>query len=175
MHILIILLGLLGGAAFWWYRIRYLSEAASEVADAVGRVRGSVRRKQLRKQAELSPLATIDDPVVAAATLIIAIVTEGMAIAPDRENVIRSAISEIANVGKADEAVIYGKWAASQIDDANVVIDKLGPFLRDCLNESERHHVLDMIRDVAAAGGSLPPLLDRRVQRLRQKFGFQVN
>ncbi|WP_246591937.1 hypothetical protein [Aminobacter anthyllidis] len=175
MHILVIVLGLLGGAAFWWYRVRYLSEVASEVADAVGRVRGSFRRKQLRKQAELSPLAAIDDPVVAAATLISAVAAEGVPMTPLRENAIRAAISGIADAKKADEAVIYGKWAASQIDDANVVIDKLTPFLRDRLDENERHHFLEMTSDVVRAGGDLPPLYDQRLQRLRQKLGFQVN
>ena len=112
MHILIILIGLMGGAAFWWYRVRYLSEAAGEFADAVGRVRGSIRRKQLRKQAELSPLAAIDDPVVAAATLIVAVAVEGVPMTPVRENAILAAISGIASAKKADEAIIYGKWAA---------------------------------------------------------------
>lgn len=175
MHILIVLLGLLGGAAFWWYRVRYLSEAANEVVDAVGRVRGAARRKKLRKQAELSPLAAIDDPVVAAATLITAVVSEGLPMTPVREDAIRVAISGIADSRKIDEAIIYGKWAASQIGDANVVIDKLTPFLRDRLDESERHHFLEMTGDVAAIGGDMPPQYDRHLQRLRQKLGFPVN
>lgn len=175
MHILVIVLGLLGGAAFWWYRVRYMSEAAGEVVDAVGRVRGSFRRKKLRQQAGLSPLAAIDDPVVAAATLIAAVATEGVPMTPVREEALRAAVSGIADAGKADEAIIYGKWAASQIGDANVVIDKLATFLRDRLDESERHHLLEMTGDVAAAGGDLPPQYDRLLQRLRQKLGFQVN
>lgn len=175
MHILVIVLGLLGGAAFWWYRVRYMSEAAGEVVDAVGRVRGSFRRKKLRQQAGLSPLAAIDDPVVAAATLIAAVASEGVPMTPVREDALNAAIKGIADAGKADEAIIYGTWAASQIGDANVVIDKLAPFLRDRLDESERHHLLEMTGDVAAAGGDLPPQQDRHMQRLRQKLGFQIN
>lgn len=38
MHILIAAIGLLGAAAFWWYRLKIMNDAAREVADVVGRV-----------------------------------------------------------------------------------------------------------------------------------------
>ncbi|WP_288141988.1 hypothetical protein [Mesorhizobium sp.] len=97
MHILIAAIGLLGAAAFWWYRMKAMNDAAREVADVVGRVQGNIRRKRLRKQAALSPLTAIDDPVVAAATLITAIIAENGPVLSQREAVIRSVISEIAD------------------------------------------------------------------------------
>ncbi|TIS30185.1 MAG: hypothetical protein E5W95_36180, partial [Mesorhizobium sp.] len=75
----------LGAAAFWWYRMKAMNDAAREVADVVGRVQGKIRRKRLRKQAALSPLTAIDDPVVAAATLITAIIAENGPVLPQRE------------------------------------------------------------------------------------------
>ena len=57
MHILLAVLGIMGAAAFWWYRIKYMSEAAGEVADTVGRVRGKMRRDKLRKKAAVAPVA----------------------------------------------------------------------------------------------------------------------
>ena len=36
MHILLAILGIMGAAAFWWYRFKYMSEAAGEGADARG-------------------------------------------------------------------------------------------------------------------------------------------
>ncbi|MDX8467892.1 hypothetical protein RFM26_19540 [Mesorhizobium sp. VK23B] len=132
MPFLIAILGLLGAAAIWWYRLKAMNEAASEVADVIGRVQGNIRRKKLRKQAALSPLTAIDDPVVAAATLITAIVSEHGPILPQREAVLREVIAQIAaSPKKTDEAVVYAKWAASQIDDTTIVIDKLAPFLRE--------------------------------------------
>ncbi|MEO5758597.1 MAG: hypothetical protein ABIQ51_17245, partial [Mesorhizobium sp.] len=85
MPFLIAIFGLLGAAAFWWYRMKAMNEAARDVADVIGRVQGSVRRKKLRKQAALSPLTAIDDPVVAAATLITSIVSEDGPVLPQRE------------------------------------------------------------------------------------------
>lgn len=175
MPFLIAILGVLGAAAFWWYRMKAMNDAAREVADVVGRVQGNIRRKKLRKQAALSPLTAIDDPVVAAATLITAIVSENGPVLPQREAVIRLVISEIADKKKTDEAVIYAKWAAAQIDDATIVIDKLAPFLRDRLDVAERNDLLQMVNRAAQGGEKSLDIADQRMLRLRQKLGFEVN
>jgi len=176
MPFLLAILGVLGAAAFWWYRMKAMNEAAREVADVVGRVQGNIRRKKLRKQAALSPLTAIDDPVVAAATLITAIVAEDGPVLPGREAVIRSVISEIADSKKkTDEAVVYAKWAASQIDDTTIVIDKLAPFLRERLDVNERNDLLQMLNRVAQGGEKSLQIADQRILRLRQKLGFEVN
>ncbi|UCI30674.1 hypothetical protein [Mesorhizobium sp. B4-1-4] len=175
MPFLIAILGVLGAAALWYYRMKAMNDAAREVADVVGRVQGNIRRKKLRKQAALSPLTAIDDPVVAAATLITSIVSENGPVLPQREAVIREVISGIADKKKADEAVIYAKWAASQIDDTTLVIDKLAPFLRERLDPNEREDLLRMLNRVAQGGGQTVKVADQRMLRLRQKLGFEVN
>ncbi|CDX46421.1 conserved hypothetical protein [Mesorhizobium plurifarium] len=176
MPFLIALLGVLGAAAFWWYRLKAMNEAANEVAGVIGRVQGNIRRKKLRKQAALSPLTAIDDPVVAAATLITAIVAEHGPILPQREGVIREVIAQIAeNPKKTDEAVVYGKWAAAQIDDTTIVIDKLAPFLRERLDPHERDDLLRMLNRVAQGGEQSLRIADQRMLKLRQKLGFEVN
>ncbi|MBZ9707572.1 hypothetical protein LB543_12665 [Mesorhizobium sp. ESP7-2] len=176
MPFLIAVLGVLGAAALWWYRMKAMNDAAREVADVVGRVQGNIRRKKLRKQAALSPLTVIDDPVVAAATLITAMVSEGGPVLPQREAVIREVISQIADgQKKTDEAVVYAKWAASQIDDTTIVIDKLAPFLRERLDPNERDDLLQMLNRVAQSGEQRLKIADQRMLRLRQKLGFEVN
>ncbi|MDX8495728.1 hypothetical protein RFN29_29655 [Mesorhizobium sp. VK22B] len=176
MPFLLAVLGLLGAAAIWWYRMKAMNDAAREVADVVGRVQGNIRRKKLRKQAALSPLTAIDDPVVAAATLITAIVSEQGPILPQREAALREVISPIAqSPKKTDEAVVYAKWAASQVDDTTIVIDKLAPFLRERLDPHERDDLLRMLNRVAQGGEQRLRIADQRMLRLRQKLGFEVN
>ncbi|WP_027169079.1 hypothetical protein [Mesorhizobium sp. WSM3224] len=176
MPFLIAILGVLGAAAIWWYRMKAMNEAARDVADVIGRVQGSVRRKKLRKQAALSPLTAIDDPVVAAATLITAIVSEQGPVLPKREAVIRDVISQISeSPKKTDEAVVYAKWAAAQVDDTTIVIDKLAPFLRERLDPHERDDLLRMLSRAAQGGEQSLKIADQRMLRLRQKLGFEVN
>lgn len=175
MHIVLLVLGVVAGLGFWWYRVRAAHEAASEVADAVGRVRGSMRRKKIRKQNELSPLTAIDDPVVAAATLLVAVASDDVALSPAREEAIRGEIEGLTSSDKVDEAMTYGKWAAGQIDDAGVVIDKLAPFLSGRLYENEKYAMLVMTRNIFAANGPDLPSGAQRLRRLTQKLGLEVH
>lgn len=174
MHIVLMILGVLAAGGFWWYRMRAASDAANEVIDMAGRVRGSIRRKRIRKQNEMSPLTAINDPVVAAATLITALATDDVALSVEREAATRDWLGEIATDAAADEAMIYGKWAAAQIDDAGTVIDKLGLFLGGKLTDAEKHGLLEKAREILKVQG--PELVARevRLRRLTQKLGLEV-
>jgi uncharacterized tellurite resistance protein B-like protein len=175
MHILLAVLGILGAAAFWWYRMKMMNDAANEAADVIGRVRGDIRRKKIRRQNEISPLTAVNDPVVAAGTLISAMMSDDVALTPEREAALRKEIEAIAQASKLEETIVYAKWAAGQIDDTGVVIDKLGPFLRHRLSEEERHDLLAMIRRTSAAAGPPLPTLEQRMRKLRQKLGLETN
>src|SRR4029079_3745560 len=125
MPILIAVLGVLGAAAFWWYRVKHMGQAAGEIVDAVGRAQGTLRRGALRKKAALAPITAIDDPVTAAATGIMAIAAEGVPVSDALIARIREEIRGVAaNDKKLDEAVIYAKWASDQVADVPVVIDR---------------------------------------------------
>lgn len=174
MHIVLIIAGLLAAGGFWWYRMRAASDAANEVIDMAGRVRGSIRRKRIRKQNELSPLTAVTDPVVAAATLMTAIATDDVALSTERETAIREWIVDISTAAAADEAMIYGKWAAGQIDDATVVIDKLGLFLGGKLTETEKRDLVSKTRQILAVEGPDLPARELRLRRLTQKLGLEV-
>jgi hypothetical protein len=175
MHIVLAVVAVLGAAAFWWYRIKYMSEAAGEVADAVGRVQGSLKRGKLRKKAALSPITAIDDPVTAAATVITAIAAEGIAVSDALERRVRDEIRPIAASDKQlDEAVIYAKWASDQVADVPTVIDKTTLLLKPRLTDDEKHELVAMLIRVT------PPderhaMFRRRVDQLQRKLGLEVD
>jgi hypothetical protein len=174
MHIVLAVLALLGGGLFWWYRLKILGEAASDVIDSAGRARGYFRRRKIRPQAEHSPLTAIEDPVLAAATLIFAIIVEDVLITDDHFDVVRSAILDISSPKKTDEAIIYAKWAFSQIGDTAVVIEKISPFLRQQLTELEKCELIDMV-DKAATAVPVSHHYGQRVRKLKQRLGLQVD
>jgi uncharacterized tellurite resistance protein B-like protein len=174
MHILLALLVIVGGGLFWWYRMRTLGDAASDVIDTAGKARGYLRRKKIRTQHEHSPLTAIDDPVLAAATVIFAIVSEDALITDNHYEAVRDAIIDICEPAKADEAVIYAKWAASQIDDTVTVIEKTSLLLQQRLNDMEKLELIDMVGKAAGAV-AVPPTYGRRVKKLKQKLGLEVD
>lgn len=174
MPFLLAILGALGVAAIWWYRLKYMSEAANEAADAIGKVRGHFRRGKLRKKAALAPVSAINDPVVAAATVIAAIAAEDAPVSAALEQRIRSEVGEIAaSEPKLDEAVIYAKWATDQVADVSTVIDQTARFLAPRLNEAEKEDLLSML-DRAVPRDERSPSYPQHVRRLRQKLGLEV-
>lgn len=174
MHILLGFLGIIASVAIWWWRFRYFGEAASHAVDTVGRMRGNLRRRKLRKQAEMSPVTAIDDPVVAAATILVSIHSEDQPLLPDQEEAIRSELSGIAAGDAVEEAVIYAKWAASQVADVPLVVDRAGKFLATRLNNAEKDQLVRMTEQVAEEAGEAPKFHRLRVERLRQKLGLMV-
>jgi len=175
MHIVIAILGAMGIAVFWWYRLKFMSEAASEAADAVGRVQGHFRRNKLRKKAAIAPITAIDDPVTAAITIIAAIASEDAPLDEAMEQRLRGATAEIADTGKkVDEAVGYAKWATNQVADVQGVIDHAGRFLATKLDEPEKRELVAMLDRVVPRGQRTQVYPDR-VRRLKQKLGLEVD
>jgi len=173
LHILLAILGLLSVAAIWWYRMKFMASAASEAADTAGKLRGAYRRRKIRSQSDMSILTAIEDPVVAAATVVLSIVSED---APPREahvSALTTALATLSTAAHAEEAVTYAKWVTGQINQATTVIDKVGPILRARLTTSERDDVLRLLDHVADAGPQ-PTMYRQRVSRLCMRLGAAV-
>jgi hypothetical protein len=174
MHILLGLFGLIMFAAVWWYRVKYMSEAVGEAADAIGRVQSKIRREKIRKKTAVAPVAAIDDPITAAATIMAAIASEDSVFSPDLEQSVRAQLEKIETGKKLDEAMVYAKWASEQVATVTSVIDIAGKYLSTKLNEEEKLDLIDMVIDAVPAGKRHQAFPDR-LKRLRQKLGLQVN
>ena len=173
MHIVIAVLGVLVAAAFWWYRVKHMGQAAGEIVDAVGRVQGTIRRGTLRKKAAMAPVTAIDDPVTAAATVIMAIAAEGVPVSDALIARIRDEIRPIAaSDKKLDEAVIYAKWASDQVADVPVVIDRTALLLKELLTEEEKRELVDMVRTVTLPA-ERHEMFRRRLEQLGRKLGLE--
>jgi hypothetical protein len=169
MPFILAVLGIAGAAAFWWYRIKMMKDAAGEIADAVGRVQGGLRRGKLRKKAVLAPLTAI------AATVIMAIAAEGVAVSDALERRVREEIGTIATSDKQiDEAVIYAKWASDQVADVPTVIDKTALLLKQRLADDEKHELVAMLVR-ATPSDERHAMFRRRVDQLQRKLGLEVD
>jgi len=172
MHIVLIVLGVLGAAAVWWYRLKMMGDAANEVASQVGRVQGHFRRQKLRKKAAVAPVAAIDDPVVAAATVMMAIAAEDAVVSDALKDRVSNTVSGIAaSAQKADEAVTYAIWASNQVADVQTVIDQTAGFLTDRLSEDEKEELVGMVQSVVLKD-ERHAMYAQRIDRLRRKLGL---
>jgi hypothetical protein len=113
MHIVLLLLALLGGEIFWWHRLTLLGRAAGDIADEAGRIWGYFQRREIRLQAEHSPLTAINDPARAAATVILAIISEDEAIGDLHTDAVKKVLRKVVDSQTADDAIIYARWACN--------------------------------------------------------------
>ena len=173
MHILAAIIGFLGIALFWWYRLKDAGKVAGEVASKLGTIRGNIRREALRKKAGMSPITAIDNPLIAAATLLYSNQSEVTKLGKNEEETIAVILRSIGDQESLQEAIIYARWAVTQIDDTSMVIDKLGKFLRTRLNNEEKYEMLEMLEEAnrSIAGSNNFP---RSKIRLAGKMGIEI-
>lgn len=127
------------------------------------------------RDAALAGLASLNDPVAAAAVIMAAIACEDEAMSPERDIAYRALLAAIADPANLDAAADYGRQAASLIDDPQMVIDKVAPVLAAQLDDQEKEELLHMAQEAAMSGGKLPAALTQRLMRLRQKLGLEIS
>jgi uncharacterized tellurite resistance protein B-like protein len=166
------ILAILGGAAFWWWRLKMIGDAANDVSDVAGRAWGKYKRHKFRKKVEDSPLQTVDDPATAAVVMMYAMAKEAGPITGAVDAAIRSEVSDTMKIGDADELITFGKWAASHATDASNVILRYVKLWNSALNADERRDFADMVERVAEAAGPLDSSLRAKLGKLRERLGL---
>ncbi|MCB1387253.1 MAG: hypothetical protein KDJ80_15050 [Nitratireductor sp.] len=173
MHILLGMIGIVAAASYYFFVLKNAGKAANEAADMAMRVRGRIRRNAFRKKAEASVLSSVDDPLHAAAIVLLAIATEEQGVAPHLEEGVARQIAEIADGEKVEETLIFAKWALDQNITVPTVIDRLSETLEHRLNEAEKEQLCRMAL-AATPPPDRGPYFTLRMERLRRKLGLIV-
>ena len=168
MPALIAMLGLLAAAAYWYFRMRDVGRAGSDALDQLGRARGAIRRSQMRRKVEESPIMAIDDPVIAAVSLLCMLAATQHPLTPREEGAIRNQASRIAEGEFLDEAVTYGRWLHRQGLDAPKAIRMLAEKLNGWLTRDEMHDLVDMVDALDASPDIV--LSKPRVEQARRRL-----
>ena len=172
MPVLLTILGIIAGAAFWWYRMRDAGRAAGEIIDTAQRVRGSIKRRNFRMKAGQSAFTAIDDPVVGAATLIVALAEEAQARDPALDDALKAALAGVSSPDAAEEAVIYGRWALKDIPEASTAFRLVSPMICERLSVDEREQLVAMARGVVEPFAENTGALRAGLTTLRQRLGL---
>lgn len=175
MHILVMILGVLGAAGFWLYRMRDAGRAAGEVIDTAQRFKGAVKRKRFRDKAAQSPFTAIDDPVLAAVTSVIAIAAECGTWNEKTKSKLNEVFLAVSNEQALEEAVIYGEWAVKQVTEMSGALRHLGPTLANILTIEQREELLGMAAEILPQNGESDRCREKGLNMLRQKMGLQLN
>lgn len=173
MRILLALLAGLGVAALWWWRIKMVGEAASEIHDLAGRAYGKYKRNKFRQKVEESPLESVNDPAAAAVIMMYAMAQEAGPLAPQAEEAVAREVRQTMKIHDSDELLVFGKWVASHVTDASNVTHRYAKLWQAHLNPAERQDLVEMVRRVALSQGSLSLRQKLVLSKLGERLGIQ--
>ena len=126
MQTFAVIIGLMGVALFFYYRAKAEGDGANRLAVPGGRT----RRKAIARLSGSSPISDINDPITAAATLMIAIQSEEFVLGDGDEEIVEKLLLNIGDKDSVGSAMDYAKWAVIEVADAKFTIDRLGKYLR---------------------------------------------
>ncbi|MAA98192.1 MAG: hypothetical protein CMN86_07830 [Stappia sp.] len=158
------------GAAIWYWRLKMIREAGSEVIDSVERMRGAYKRKQFRKKVEEAPLASIEDPVIAAVTFYFCLANEKPAHKDEATAVIRDGMREIVPAHDMEEVLVMCDWIARNVINADDPVQRFQKLWRSHLNQSELHQLVSIAGAVCEVGGGPDEEQERVLRVLHRKL-----
>jgi len=168
MPFLGLLLMVAAGAAVWWWRLKMVKEAGSEVIDSVERMRGAYKRRQFRKAAEAAPLASIQNPAIAAVVFFLVLANEKPAHKDMAKEIIRERMKDIIHVSDMDEVLIFADWTAKGVVNVDDPVRRFRDMWLTSLDDGERRQLIAIGEEVAGIGGEPTPQQNDALQRLKR-------
>ncbi|MGH1329924.1 MAG: hypothetical protein ACRBBK_03520 [Paracoccaceae bacterium] len=154
MPFIIALIGILAGAYFWMQRARNASHMAGDLIEGAKDLRLAARRFGFRRQANVHPVESIEDPRLAVAGLASAFMQlSDLPTQEERaglENALRDAFE--LNRAEAEEMLILGQWLVGQSGGASSAISRLGRKLQKLSGAQYAEALMQVIQGTLAAG-----------------------
>ncbi|UWQ98124.1 hypothetical protein K3729_11685 [Rhodobacteraceae bacterium S2214] len=167
MPIIILILSTLGGLIWFWVRSNP-RDALNVASDTVTTIRNAPRRLAFRRQTNVHPVESIDDPEVAVGTMAMAFI--GLDDLPSKDQydhlhlLLRSKLR--CSEEDAKELQVYGRWVIQQCggeveafdrvarrwkklngtDYLSVAQDIFGELAKDGLTERQQEAIADLMR-----------------------------
>jgi hypothetical protein len=172
LSILIAIFSALGIAAFWFYRMRNVGHAASEVVDTARRIRGVYRRKRFRNKAESSPIESVGDPAAAAVAMLIALASSRGLLSPAAETAIKGEMRNVMALTNIDEVFTFARWVAEHANDPGNLTLRFSKLWMSALQPSERADLHAMASRIAAVDGEPTDLQAGCLKALHVRLGL---
>ncbi len=170
MPVLALIVAVIGGIAFWWWRIQAAKGAADTVIDAAGKARGMISRARFKHRAGASVLAGVDTPGMAAATLLYSLMALRRPVVLSDEDKIEGMLEATCRMSKQErlDAMAFAAWASGQVADTNEIIRRFLPLWANALEQAQRQELVEMALQAAELGGAPTDAQASAVKRLSE-------
>lgn len=167
MHILVLIIGAIIGAAYWFHRAKQAKEAAGDLIGAAQDVRLAARRFGFRNKTNVHPFDQIEDPRLAAAGAAAALASMD---GPLTDAEIKTLALETRVILKADESdaediAAFGRWLAGQSGTPEEAVRKLS---KKILSLAGTEVGPELIQYCAAIASVSSPMDERQADALKR-------
>ncbi len=104
--------------------------------------------------------------------MMLAMAKEAGPITPDVEAAVRKEVTESMKVAEPMELLVFGKWVASHVEDANNVSLRYAKLWAGALNMAERRDFVNMVERVAGAAGAMSAPQRAKIAKLRERLAL---
>ena len=174
MHILLVLLVLVGGAAFLIYRSRQAADSTRVVLDATHDVKAAARRFGFQTRANQHPTEGVEDPRVTGAALLVLTAEIDGGISRAEQSAIMEQLQSVFQMSEqeADELFLFSKWLANQSSNPDDMIRRL---IKRTVHLGGRDTIPDLVDMVTQVGnadtGTLTDDTVHIIEKLKQLQG----
>lgn len=161
MPVLLGLIGILGAALIWYWRVRAAGQAAQDLAGAAQDVLSAARRFGFRRRYNEHPVDSLEDGNVAIAGIGLAFLElSGLPTAAQQDALLISIQRHLGHdPARAEEATILGRWLIGECGGPAPALTRLTKRLYKLRRAEGLQPLMQVLNDVAAASrdGSLAP------------------
>lgn len=168
MALIGILVMAIGAAAVWYWRLKMVREAGSEIIDTVEKMRGAYKRRAFRKKAEVAPIASIRDPAIAAVAFFMCLANEKPMYLDAAKKVVREKMKDIISPADMEEIIVFGEWASRNVVNPEDPIRRFRDLWANALDFDERRQLIDIAEEVSQVGGDKTSEQENALQALRR-------
>jgi len=155
MHILLLLLGTAAAVVGILWKLGYIFQTGKEIVETASDVQAAVRRHRFRKAAEGQlPIDAIDDPMLAATTIMVLAHRAEREVTPDDRARMAGIVARVFAVDApmANELLAEALHAAGGVQDEVRWTRRLARILGERCTADERREVIAMIGEAMTEG-----------------------
>jgi len=153
MPFLIALVGIIGAVYYWSNRARNARDVAGEVMDMANDVRLAARRFGFKRQSNLHPVESIEDPRLAIASIATCFIElDGLPTQEDRKRLSVQLRSRLrADAVEAEEMEVLGRWFMAECGGADPAISRLSRKLYKLGGAEQMEPLIDILKQAVVS------------------------
>jgi len=174
MHILVLIIGAILGAAYWFHRAKAAKEAAGDLLGAANDVRLAARRLGFQRKTNKHPFDQITDPRIAAAGIAAALASMDSPLTEAEINTMTLETQVIlkAESSEADDIAAFGRWLAGQGGTPDEAVRKLSKITLSLAGREAGPDLVQYCNNIATVSSPLDERQAEALKKIETTFGI---